>query len=235
MNARQKSNIVNFADPQQVLMDYLDQLLREIPAPEETAGEVVPQSIEVRAPAVEVAPDTEEQTEVAEATQPRVAHEAPPPAAEHVEQAGEPVQILLFDVAGLTMAMPLEKLCGILEWSDVVTPMPGHSPWFLGLLAERDAQIKIIDTAMLVVPERYRSGDYLDHLEKIILIEDGRWGLACHGVSEVITLEHDQVKWRATRGNRPWLAGTVIEHMCALLDVDEFAALLTSDKVRPAT
>ncbi len=34
------------------------------------------------------------------------------------------------------------------------------------------------------------------------------------------------------RGQRPWLAGTVIEHMCALLDVSELAELIASGAVK---
>ncbi|MFN3358889.1 MAG: chemotaxis protein CheW, partial [Pseudomonas sp.] len=33
-------------------------------------------------------------------------------------------------------------------------------------------------------------------------------------------------------GQRPWLAGTVIEHMCALLDVAELAELIASGAVK---
>lgn len=34
------------------------------------------------------------------------------------------------------------------------------------------------------------------------------------------------------RGQRPWLAGTVIEHMCALLDVAALAELIASGAVK---
>jgi purine-binding chemotaxis protein CheW len=40
------------------------------------------------------------------------------------------------------------------------------------------------------------------------------------------------VKWRTQRNQRPWLAGTVIEHMCALVDVTALAELIASGAVR---
>jgi len=44
-----------------------------------------------------------------------------------------------------------------------------------------------------------------------------------------VRISPDQVKWRSTQGKRPWLAGTVIEHMCALIHVDSLVALLESE------
>jgi purine-binding chemotaxis protein CheW len=38
----------------------------------------------------------------------------------------------------------------------------------------------------------------------------------------VISLRPEDVKWRGSQGRRPWLAGTVIQQMCALLEVDAF-------------
>ncbi len=107
--------------------------------------------------------------------------------------------------------------------------MPGHAPWFLGLLTRQEQQVKVVDTALLVVPEERRqnlvAGDP-DRLGHVIYIDDGRWGLACDCLGEVVTLSEAAVKWRGSRGKRPWLAGTVIEHMCALLDTEAFAGLL---------
>jgi len=42
----------------------------------------------------------------------------------------------------------------------------------------------------------------------------------------VLRLTPDQVRWRTERTRRRWLAGTVIEHMCALIDPPAFAEML---------
>jgi len=47
-----------------------------------------------------------------------------------------------------------------------------------------------------------------------------------------LRLDPNEIKWRSNRGQRPWLAGTVIEHMCALLDVSELAELIASGGAR---
>lgn len=214
----------------------------DIPAVAEAEPEmpaILPVDIPVAPPAdIPMAPPAEPeappQTPVAEAV-PKVA------AAEQAEQespvpewAREPFQALLFEVAGLTLAVPLVELSGILEWSSEVTEMPGRSPWFLGLLAERGEQIKIVDPAVIVVPAKFRPPGYVEEIEKIILVGESKWGLACRSVSEVINLTPDAVRWRGDKSMRPWLAGTVIQHMCALLDVEQFVELLRSDNIEAA-
>jgi len=211
----------HLSEPQQVVMEYLDALLSEI---EPETEQVVAEQL-----VVETEVDTlREAREIVEKSDVPVFTEG--------EQALEQdeFQILLFDVSGVKFAIPLDKLNGILEWSNDLTPMPNRSDWFLGILAERERQIKVIDIALLVVPSKFREQHTQESLEKIILIGDSQWGMACDAVSEVITLRKKDVRWRGETTKRPWLAGTVIEHMCALLDADEFAAMLGSDQLMPA-
>ena len=215
-------------DPDEVLTDYLNALLSEVETVEqtETAAEVI----------TEVAPTVVAEAEVTVANEPA---EDSLPATEQVTETAAPaaandIQILLFEVAGITLAVPLEQLNGILEWNDEVTSMPNSSAWFLGLLAERGHQIKIIDTGMLVVPSKFRGNHRREDMQKIILIGDSKWGLACDSVSEVITLSRDKVRWRGENSKRPWLAGMVVDRMCALLDIDKFVELLGSEQLTPA-
>ena len=88
----------------------------------------------------------------------------------------------------------------------------------------------MVDTARLVFPaDRLPpDDDPLTRVTRIVLIGGGRWGLACDAVEEVVTLRHDQVRWRSERTRRRWLLGTVIDHMCALIDTDAFAEKLAS-------
>jgi purine-binding chemotaxis protein CheW len=137
-------------------------------------------------------------------------------------------QCALFRVAGLTLALPLAKLNGVLPWDDtLVTPLPGHQPWFLGLREYQGQKVRLIDVANVIAA---RDGPRPDaSLGKVILIGAGRWGLACDDVAEVVTLAPAAVKWRGQAGSRPWLAGTVIDRMCALVDADAFAQMLETE------
>lgn len=142
--------------------------------------------------------------------------------------AEEPFECLLFDVAGLTLAVPLVCLGSIypLAGQDL-TPLFGQPDWFLGILPSQSGNLKVLDTARWVMPDRYRD-DFRQGLQYVISVQGYEWGLAVHQVSRSIRLNPDEIKWRSQRAQRPWLAGTVIEHMCALLDVAALAELIAS-------
>ncbi len=199
-----------YAEPQAALAAYLESLLRpELPA---TAPPAMPEPTE---PATSPAPEP----------QPEVAHAEPTVLIEGTPGwAQAPFQCLLFKTAGLTLGIPLAKLNGITPWSSSITPMPGHSPSFLGLLPHLGRHVKVMDTAQIVMSKQ------ISQMEQryIVLIADSEWGLTCEAVSEVVTLHPHQVRWRTALGIRPWLAGIVKDRMCALLDADELATLLAT-------
>ncbi|MDO8698171.1 MAG: CheW domain-containing protein [Pseudomonas sp.] len=142
--------------------------------------------------------------------------------------AQEPFECLLFDVAGLTLAVPLVCLGTIYSLAgQELTPLFGQPDWFLGLLPTANGNLKVLDTARWVMPDRYRD-EFRDGLQYVISVQGYEWGLAVHQVSRSIRLDPNAVKWRGQRTQRPWLAGTVIEHMCALLDVAVLAELIAS-------
>lgn len=147
--------------------------------------------------------------------------------------ATEHFQVLLFKVAGLQLAVPLVELNGVIHWDDgAVTEMPNHQSWFLGLRDHLEHRVKLIDIAAVVLPpDRYATLGPANgqRLGKVVLIDDYAWGLACEDVAEVVTLSPDDVKWRQGGGGRPWLAGTVVNHMCALLNSQAFAEVLREE------
>jgi purine-binding chemotaxis protein CheW len=142
--------------------------------------------------------------------------------------AAEPFECLLFDVAGLTLAVPLVCLGSIYSLAgQELTPLFGQPEWFLGILPSQAGNLKVLDTARWVMPDRYRD-DFRQGLQYVISVQGYEWGLAVHQVSRSLRLDPNEIKWRSHRGQRPWLAGTVIEHMCALLDVSQLAELIAS-------
>ena len=144
--------------------------------------------------------------------------------------AAEPFECLLFDVAGLTLAVPLVCLGSIYSLAGrELTPLFGQPDWFLGILPSQSGKLNVLDTARWVMPERYRD-DFREGLQYVISVQGHEWGLAVHQVSRSLRLHPNEIKWRSQRGQRPWLAGTVIEHMCALLDVEQLAELIAKGK-----
>ena len=170
--------------------------------------------------------------EVELAPEPEIALEPQP---ELVEQkvgiSDEPFQALMFKVAGLSLAVRLVELNGVLEWDEsALTEMPGHSPFFLGVMQYLGKSIPIVDTARLVFPAdkliSLNADKPYERVKRIVLIDDGKWGLASDEIAEVVDLSADSVKWRENRSKRKWMAGTVIEHMCALVDAAGFSEML---------
>ncbi|HLA30563.1 MAG TPA: CheW domain-containing protein [Pseudomonas sp.] len=181
----------------------------------------------IEMPAPQLAPRVEVVAEVAQATPqalvvPGVLLDGRP------EWAQEAFECLLFDVAGLTLAVPLVCLGSIYPLAgQELTPLFGQPDWFLGILPCQAGNLKVLDTARWVMPDRYRD-DFREGLQYVISVQGYEWGLAVHQVSRSIRLDPNEVKWRTQRTQRPWLAGTVIEHMCALLDIASLAELIAS-------
>lgn len=137
------------------------------------------------------------------------------------EWAQSRFQCLMFSVAGLKIAAPLEKLNGIIEWPARITLIPGRAPWFLGLYRNRDTNVQIMDLARILQLDHAAEATASARAKYIMLIDEGRIGLASDSVANMLTLEPEAVKWNAiTPTTRRIVAGTVVEQMCAVLDIE---------------
>ena len=139
--------------------------------------------------------------------------------------AQERFECLLFKVKGLTLAVPLVELGGIIKIEKQPTPLFGQPDWFIGMLRNNKMNVSMVDTAQWVLPAALIKKNQ-DPYKLVIRIHNSTWGLACNEVDRSISLKPEQVRWRTSLGKRPWLAGTVIEHMCALIDAAAFGRLL---------
>jgi purine-binding chemotaxis protein CheW len=129
------------------------------------------------------------------------------------------VECLVFSVCGLKLAVPLLFLGGVHEVIESdVKPLMGQPAWYLGIVHAAEQNLQVIDTANFIMPERHQ------HLSEqgfkyLIQLEKSPWAIACQSIDDTVRLEASEIKWRGERGKRTWLAGTVIERMCALIDV----------------
>lgn len=155
---------------------------------------------------------------------------------EQISETGVPewaetrFQCLMFNVCGLKLAVPLVKLNSVIPWDENITQTPNQTEWYLGLVQHLQNQIKVIDTALLVMPENRHKNledDVSGRLSHILLVDDYKWGLACSSIGDVIWLNQDEVKWRKNKTSRAWLSGTSLEHLCAIMDTEVFAQMLT--------
>ncbi|ALQ08937.1 MULTISPECIES: chemotaxis protein CheW [Pseudoalteromonas] len=135
-------------------------------------------------------------------------------------------QALFFEVAGLTLAVPLKALGGIHQLGEV-NHLFGKPKWFKGVMLNRDEKLNVVDTAHWVMPEKY--DEKLEaslNYQYLITLGDSQWGLLAEKLINNITLSKEDVKWRTDQSKRPWLAGVIKKKMCALIDVDNLNALL---------
>ena len=141
--------------------------------------------------------------------------------------AEAPFEALIFRVGGLKMAVPLVSLGLIHPIQKRFNELPGQNPWFLGMLRTPQSTIRVIDTALCVMPERH-DPEMRDSLKYVITLHGYEWGLAAHDVEKAIQLDPSKIQWRTRRGKRPWLAGTVVDHMCALIDSEGFHQVIAA-------
>ncbi len=238
-------------DPTRALASYLDDLLQtasrsatepvievERPAPMAAPGKsAAPTRVEAPSrPSVAVSPADRSSEESAPAParfdnasgQPAVSGE--PPAASiqpdtRPAWSEQPFECLIFKVAGLQLAVPLVLLGAIHRIEGRIKPIPGRPPWYLGMLPDRSQNLRVVDTAQWIMAGRVpaRAGD---GYRFVIRLDNSEWALACDDVAQSFTLDPEEVRWRSARSKRPWLAGTVVQHMCALIDVGTMAAML---------
>ena len=207
------------ADADVAVDHYLEALLRDVEAYDPAAAErevVDPEPVQI------------DQTTVVDV----VAQEAVVPEADEIipAWADDPFQCLMFKVNGITMSIPLTALRTIIEWEQEASVVPGQPDWHLGILLNRDEKVGIVDTARIVMPERIsdrlqgerQTGGY------ILVVGDGRWGLACDSIASTVTLSKEMVRWRTGTGKRPWLAGTISEQLCALIDVEALLGMISA-------
>lgn len=143
--------------------------------------------------------------------------------------ANGPFQAMLFKVGELSLALPLSELTGVVEWRDM-TSDAGATGIRLGTHQYNGKPVPIVDTARLILPasmvDDLVGANHEERISRIVIIQDGKWGLACDSVHELITLQPENIRWHTVRTRRQWLAGTSVDLMCALVDTEGLVTLL---------
>lgn len=230
--------------PEKVLEGQkLEKLLRKVnvadkPAPEQIISRksenpsVVEARIKREAPVVPAAPKTTPRTPVTAKTSIQTQNlttqksQKITPAKKDAVYRNGSFQAMFFDVAGLTIAVPLIELGGIYNVSKT-NSLVGKPEWFKGVMIHREDQINVVDTALWVMPEK--CDDTLKealNYKYVIMLSQSKWGVLAENLVDTVTLQQEDVKWLDDSRKRPWLAGLVKDRMCALLEVDAFIQLL---------
>ncbi|ATG88836.1 chemotaxis protein CheW [Methylomonas koyamae] len=132
-------------------------------------------------------------------------------------------QALFFKVDQLILATPLVELSRTIKMDRKPSQIPGQPSWFLGLVDEHDSRIGVLDTSQLIFGKsRVRQGKFEDSpAARILITQDKRWGLVCDEILSIGKIKPDGVRWRTARQKKPWLIGTVIDELTAIVDVKQ--------------
>jgi len=140
----------------------------------------------------------------------------------------KPFQALLFDINGLQLAIRTAEIKAILPWPE--TPLQqsqetSDNETIMGFYNQAPNQIKIINTAHIVLPIQYQHNIALPSF--IIVVGEDNWALSCHKINAVITLSPEDIRWRKNMKARSWLAGTSIGKSCSIVSIRGLVSLLT--------
>jgi len=137
---------------------------------------------------------------------------------------------LSFKVAGLKLAVPARfiRSMELLELEPINLASndedaPANS-LVLGVALIPNAEqalvsTQIVDTAKVVMPERY-DASMTEAYRHVLTFHHCAWALAIDSSGGELQLASKQVRWRSAHTRREWLAGTVVDKMCALIDID---------------
>ncbi|EON94019.1 hypothetical protein MARLIPOL_00668 [Marinobacter lipolyticus SM19] len=230
--------LTKLADPASAIASYLDDLLHtatdtaqkeevaavDVSSEPQPVTEPIVERQPTRAPDPAPRPVVRKPTPKVEVSQPEPEPESASPPS-RPEWSEQPFECLIFTVAGLQLAVPLILLGAIHRIEEGIKPIPGSPRWYMGIRVDRDHNLRVVDTAEWIMAGR-APANARDNYRFVIRLDNSDWGLACDDVAQSFTLKPDEVRWRTARSKRPWLAGTVVNHMCALIDVRTMANLL---------
>jgi chemotaxis signal transduction protein len=142
-----------------------------------------------------------------------------------VVAADEEIKLLLCDVAGMAVAVPIAALDNIITWPDTpLTRIPGEPEWVLGVCSDREAHTRVADISRLLSSE---TGSEIQQTPAyILLVGNRRWGIACNRLRKIVTLTGKDINWRSDLTQRPWFRGVLVDSMSSVLDVDTLIAAL---------
>jgi purine-binding chemotaxis protein CheW len=132
-------------------------------------------------------------------------------------------QALLFEVAGMQLALSLDELDGIENWPEEgLSQIPGHASYVVGTLNRPKQHTQVIDLTTLITNQSSNSADN----RYILLVNNKQLGLAVSAIRHVVKLDNENVRWRREPGQRPWLAGMLMSPLSSIISLTELLKIL---------
>ena len=227
MSSEQKKSDVQLSEPDQEVATYLQVLLGEVEEYQEPV-ETAPAGLSSEETPIEV-----HTPEIVSSEQTVLSVEAPQVQAEPKpvipDWAQEPFQCLLFEVDGLRFGVPLAELNSIAEWQGELTSLPGQPDWHQGIFGHRGYKVGGGNTAKLLMPEQGAGDDSTGAPNHVLIFGGDEWGLMCDKLLSPVMLDPNEIHWSLRHESRPWMAGTLPDQLCILLDLDVVHSMIVPD------
>ncbi|NVK42650.1 MAG: hypothetical protein HWE39_15520 [Oceanospirillaceae bacterium] len=130
---------------------------------------------------------------------------------------GDEVNTVLVRMHGLRLAVPFNQVEGVQHLKGLSLELDREHDWMLGRYQSRTGPVRIVDTALRLIPERYNPA--LARYEEALVLPGRHWALACDELLQSLNLKADQISWNGDRAARPWLLGTCSAERCFLIDI----------------
>ena len=118
----------------------------------------------------------------------------------------------MFRVGHNLLSLPLIEMNGVLRWTDELTRLPQSSDRVLGILKNRDTNLRVLDSSkVLGIPAI--TGQTPSH---ILILTDNASAITCDILEDVVTLEYNDIQWQPETGNT-LMHGTIRETLAYLL------------------
>jgi len=130
------------------------------------------------------------------------------------------IECKLFKVSGLNIALPLNYIRRTIKQTDIT--VNDVKDLRVGEIVVDDEVVEVIDLAYFIMRAIDSDASTLDeNSEKVdvILLNNTKTAILIEEEVGMQAISSDKVCWRSGTSNRAWLAGTVKEHGCCLLDL----------------
>ena len=134
-----------------------------------------------------------------------------------LEVDSEPLQCLLVKMYGVKLALPVKFLQGAHDLSSMNLELSAEADWILGSYVESGKLVRVVDTGMWMIPERYEP-DKAAYTE-LVKFRDAGWAVTIDSMIGAQEIEEDLITWNNNPQSRPWLLGTCMKHQCAVVNV----------------
>jgi len=139
--------------------------------------------------------------------------------------AQKPFECLLVKSAGMNLMLPAMSVSYIELINKKIIRLPLDVEAFRGVLTLRQRSVAVIDLVALIsenASAAIKSSTQVEshHVEHVIVMENGKYALACDDIGELIMLETESVRWNKASFNNPMFAGIVPEYLCPIINID---------------